>query len=110
MPRTMPQTMPQTCRSQSRSQSRQHASKPACRSGIVATGWEASDAYWTWRLFHDGYSAAQIERIRRRNPASLADDLVLAAEAGQFVDPSWIPAAAVAAEGRQSVRDTVIGG
>jgi len=57
--------------------------------------WDSTDAYWTWRLFHDGYSAAQIERIRRRDTDSLANDLALAAQAGKFVDPSWIPAAEV---------------
>jgi ATP-dependent DNA helicase RecQ len=72
--------------------------------------WEASDAYWTWRLFSDGYSARQIERIRCRDRDSLADDLALAVEAGQSIDPSWIPSTGAASLARHSIRSSVIGG
>ena len=72
--------------------------------------WETSDAYWTWRLFHDGYSAAQIERIRHRDTSSLAEDLILAAEAGQSVDPAWMPESRAVRRVQQAIGNTVIGG
>lgn len=49
-----------------------------------------TDAYWTWRLFHDGYTADEIHSIRSRDLTTLDDDLLIAAEAGMSVDPSWI--------------------
>lgn len=52
--------------------------------------WRESDAYWTWRLFQDGYSAVQIEQIRKRTLACLAEDLTLAARVGQYVSDDWI--------------------
>jgi ATP-dependent DNA helicase RecQ len=57
---------------------------------VVDTDWQATDAYWTWRLFHDGYSAEQIGRIRGRDRESLIGDLQQASESGQPVDPTWI--------------------
>ena len=45
------------------------------------------DAYWTWKLFHDGYTADQVAAIRNRNHASLAIDLVAARAAGHEIDP-----------------------
>ena len=48
------------------------------------------EAYWTWRLFRDGYSADQIQEIRGTDQRSLASDLNAAAAAGHAVDPSWI--------------------
>ncbi len=58
-------------------------------------GWEQTDAYWTWRLFRDGYSAEQIEQIRRSDLNALAEDLAEAAEKGQFVDPNWLSLARI---------------
>jgi hypothetical protein len=52
--------------------------------------WQETDAYWTWRLFHDGYSAEQIARIRDKDRESLILDLQQAATSGQRVDPNWI--------------------
>ncbi len=49
-----------------------------------------TDAYWTWRLFRDGYTADQIAAIRRCQISSLADDLVWAVSAGHEIKPSWI--------------------
>ncbi len=48
-----------------------------------------ADAYWTWRLFRDGYSASQIAAIRRVDVTELADDLKLAARAGHSIRPEW---------------------
>jgi ATP-dependent DNA helicase RecQ len=48
-----------------------------------------SDPYWTWRLFHDGYSAHEIKSIRHRDLTALDDDLRTAAAAGLSVDPDW---------------------
>ena len=48
-----------------------------------------SDAYWTWRLFRDGYSASQIAAIRRVDVVKLGDDLKLAAQAGHEIRPEW---------------------
>ena len=36
------------------------------------SAWEDCDAYWTWRLFRDGYSASQIAMIRCRDQSALA--------------------------------------
>ncbi len=45
---------------------------------------------WTWRLFHDGYSASEIALIRRCDESQLVDDLVAAVAAGRPVDAGWI--------------------
>lgn len=50
----------------------------------------AADAYWTWRLFRDGYTVSQIAAIRRCEASALVDDLIVAAATGHEVDPSWI--------------------
>jgi ATP-dependent DNA helicase RecQ len=50
----------------------------------------AADAYWTWRLFRDGYSATQIAHIRRCSEQALLDDLRVAAGAGHPVDSRWL--------------------
>lgn len=47
------------------------------------------DAYWTWRLFRDGYTADQIALIRRVDSAQIATDLKLAAGAGHKIRPEW---------------------
>jgi ATP-dependent DNA helicase RecQ len=47
-------------------------------------------AYWTWRLFRDGYTADQISVIRRCDISSLSAELVAAESAGHPVDPDWI--------------------
>ena len=49
-----------------------------------------TDAYWTWRLFRDGYSSVQISLIRSRNSAAIAHDLAVAAKAGNAVERDWI--------------------
>jgi ATP-dependent DNA helicase RecQ len=64
---------------------------------------DPTDAYWTWRLFRDGYSADQITAIRHCDPSQLVDDLILAAAAGYSVDPSWI----TAPEGSQRIRNAL---
>ncbi len=63
------------------------------------------DEYWTWRLFHDGYSAEQIAAIRGRDLSSLVDDLVRAAASGRNVDPGWIGVP----DGAKRIRDAVAG-
>jgi ATP-dependent DNA helicase RecQ len=49
----------------------------------------ATDAYWTWRLFRDGYTADQIAQIRRCERAALATDLKIAENLGHEVRPEW---------------------
>ncbi len=49
----------------------------------------ATDAYWTWRLFRDGYTADQISQIRRCERAALATDLKIAENLGHEVRPEW---------------------
>jgi ATP-dependent DNA helicase RecQ len=49
-----------------------------------------SDAYWTWRLFRDGYGAAQIAQIRDRDVDQLVQDLKSAMEEGLDVSRSWL--------------------
>jgi ATP-dependent DNA helicase RecQ len=63
---------------------------PAPHRPSIERGEVSSDAYWTWRLFRDGYGAGEIESIRHRDLTTLDDDLVGAAAAGLAVDPSWI--------------------
>lgn len=56
----------------------------------VDTGPDPSDVYWTWRLFHDGYTMDQVTAIRRHSETRINDDLVAAATSGHTVDPSWL--------------------
>ena len=49
-----------------------------------------TDAYWTWRLFRDGYTADQVAAIRRLPIARLVDDLAWALASGHEIDASWI--------------------
>jgi ATP-dependent DNA helicase RecQ len=51
---------------------------------------DATEAYWTWRLFRDGYTAEQVAAIRRSDFATLAIDLVAAGSAGHKIDPAWL--------------------
>ncbi len=51
---------------------------------------EQQDAYWTWRLFRDGYSWDQIKLIRCRDDASLTRDLRLATAAGHAIEAAWL--------------------
>ncbi len=48
------------------------------------------DAYWTWRLFRDGYSWDQIKLIRGRNDAELTRELRLASLAGHAIQAAWV--------------------
>lgn len=52
---------------------------------------DSGDAYWTWRLFRDGYDWSQVCEIRRRDSATIYRDLANAAAAGHNVSPSWKP-------------------
>jgi ATP-dependent DNA helicase RecQ len=51
---------------------------------------DATEAYWTWRLFRDGYTAEQVAAIRRCDFATLAIDLVAAGSAGHEIDRAWL--------------------
>lgn len=51
------------------------------------------DAYWTWRMFRDGYPWRDIEAIRGRSADCLLDDLAAAARLGHEVQPTWAPTA-----------------
>jgi ATP-dependent DNA helicase RecQ len=66
---------------------------------------DPNDAYWTWRLFRDGYTTNQIAAIRHCDESALVSDLVLAASTGHSVDPNWI----TAPEGLQRIRDALAG-
>ncbi len=50
---------------------------------------KTSDAYWTWRLFRDGYTADQIAQIRRCDRDSLSIDLRIAEQSGHAIRPEW---------------------
>ncbi|MAI32294.1 MAG: helicase [Planctomycetaceae bacterium TMED240] len=54
----------------------------------VAKGEQA--AYWTWRLFSDGYSESDVMAIRHCDSAELVSQLLLAMRNGLIVDPDWI--------------------
>ncbi len=71
---------------------------------------DPTDAYWTWRLFRDGYTAQQIAMIRRCEITSLVDDLVIAASSGHEVDPGWISAGDGARRLRHAIAHAAIGG
>jgi ATP-dependent DNA helicase RecQ len=45
--------------------------------------------YWTWKLFSDGYSVAEIAQIRRSDPATLLEELHAASESGLEVPAGW---------------------
>ncbi len=66
---------------------------------------DAQSAYWTWRLFRDGYSPSQIALIRRCETNELIDDLVVAIQAGHPVDPSWVSDL----DGARRVQDAISG-
>jgi ATP-dependent DNA helicase RecQ len=74
------------------------------------TNRDAADAYWTWRLFRDGYSAHQIASIRRCDLARLENDLIVSAAAGHVVRPEWVTGAEAAKRIRDAVAATTIGG
>ena len=48
------------------------------------------DAYWTWRLFHDGYNASEVAEIRGRQPAKVVLDLKCCQQHGLAVRPHWL--------------------
>jgi ATP-dependent DNA helicase RecQ len=51
---------------------------------------DLDDAYWTWRLFRDGYTADQVSAIRRCPISSLVDDLAWALATGHEIETTWI--------------------
>ncbi len=69
-----------------------------------------SDAYWTWRLFRDGYTIHQIAAIRRCDSSTLAEDLVMAASSGHTIDPKWIDSPATAKRIREALESGSIVG
>ncbi len=46
--------------------------------------------YWTWRLFTDGYEAAQVQQIRQIDLSQIVEELTVAAERGHVTERSWI--------------------
>jgi len=50
----------------------------------------AVDVYWTWRLFHDGYTLDQIAAIRRIDRGAVIADLQKAGGAGRAIDLQWV--------------------
>ncbi|TWU26687.1 ATP-dependent DNA helicase RecQ [Novipirellula galeiformis] len=61
--------------------------------GTHPTQDDAADAYWTWRLFRDGYTVSQVALIRRCPAVALVRQLEIASIVGHPVDPSWLAAA-----------------
>lgn len=57
---------------------------------VDSSSQDLSDAYWTWRLFRDGYSADQICEIRRCDENALIADLTHMLAADHRVNASWI--------------------
>ncbi len=51
---------------------------------------DPGDAYWTWRLFRDGYAWQQVALIRCRSSLDVAQDLIVAAKTGHAVQAGWI--------------------
>ncbi|MCS7467451.1 RecQ family ATP-dependent DNA helicase [Stieleria sp. ICT_E10.1] len=47
------------------------------------------DAYWTWRLFSDGFTMEEVCQIRKLNRRQIACHLQVAAARGRSVSPSW---------------------
>jgi ATP-dependent DNA helicase RecQ len=47
------------------------------------------DAYWTWRLFSDGFTMEEVCQIRGLNRRQIASHLQAAAAKGRSVSPSW---------------------
>ncbi|WP_182868891.1 ATP-dependent DNA helicase RecQ [Stieleria mannarensis] len=47
------------------------------------------DAYWTWRLFSDGFTMEEVCQIRKLNRRQIASHLQAAAARGRSVSPSW---------------------
>ncbi len=47
------------------------------------------DAYWTWRLFSDGFTMEEVCQIRKLNRRQIACHLQAAAARGRSVSPSW---------------------
>ncbi|MBL8829337.1 MAG: helix-turn-helix domain-containing protein, partial [Planctomycetaceae bacterium] len=45
--------------------------------------------YWTWRLFHDGYTLADCMAIRSLDRELILDHALRAIDAGWPVDASW---------------------
>jgi len=64
-------------------------SKTVAATEAPADSPDPGDAYWTWRLFRDGYSWQQVAQIRGRSAADVARDLMIAAKTGHAVQASW---------------------
>ena len=47
------------------------------------------DAYWTWRLFSEGFTMEEVCQIRRLDRREIASHLNAAAERGRSISPSW---------------------
>ncbi|MCO8121082.1 RecQ family ATP-dependent DNA helicase [Stieleria sp. TO1_6] len=47
------------------------------------------DAYWTWRLFSDGFAMDEVCQIRRLSRREIVGHLQAAADRGRTVSPSW---------------------
>ncbi|WP_203329160.1 RecQ family ATP-dependent DNA helicase [Candidatus Laterigemmans baculatus] len=62
----------------------------ALDAGSAATAPRAQPGYWTWRLLNDGYSAEDVESIRRIDRERLLDDLLEQARRGRPVALDWV--------------------
>lgn len=47
------------------------------------------DAYWTWRLFNDGFNMDEVCRIRRLSRRQVTAHLLAAAKRGRTILPNW---------------------
>ena len=45
--------------------------------------------YWTWRLIRDGFSIDEVRQIRQIEPATIVEQLNIAAENSLEVEPEW---------------------
>ena len=75
------------------------------RTETVPSG-DPTDAYWTWRLFRDGYTASQIAQIRRCDVSRLDADLATASASGHEVRAEWRSTSAVSHPTAKSVQSS----
>lgn len=64
---------------------------PISQSGLTDSETDVGerDAYWTWRLFSDGFTMEEVCQIRRADRRQIASHLQAAAARGRSVSPGW---------------------
>ena len=66
--------------------------------------------YWTWRLFRDGYSEAEVMAIQQCDSAELVSQLLLAVQGGLEIDLGWITDEHSVEQLRKSSNSPKVGG